>query len=244
MASLLDLFPARGAAEARPELATGEKRVRWFELCLVLLVAFSGSIFNALYIWWYGPGVAGRPTNAHFASGMIHAVVALLLLGYVLHRSGRRFKDIGFNWSLKDVGVGLILLAVSIAVNRAGFNSIYRIHLAIFGTPPLGYHSRDFYSNPGVLMIPDSFLNPFYEELIVRAYLMTEVEALTGSMDLAVLLSVGVQFSYHLYYGFWTALAMCFHFMVMSLYFARWRRALPLVVAHGFFDIAPLFRLF
>jgi hypothetical protein len=37
---------------------------------------------------------------------------------------------------------------------------------------------------------------------------------------------------------------MCLQFAVLSHYFARWRRALPLIVAHAYFDIAPLFRLF
>jgi len=36
----------------------------------------------------------------------------------------------------------------------------------------------------------------FFEELVVRAYLMTEVMELTGSSALAVALSVGVQFAY------------------------------------------------
>lgn len=76
-----------------------------------------------------------------------------------------------------------------------------------------------------------------------RAYLMTEVVELTGSTRLAVLLSVGVQTAYHLYYGWWTALALGIQFLVFSLYFSRWRRALPLVIAHGFYDIRGFIHL-
>jgi hypothetical protein len=32
MVSILELFPARGTSEARPEFTAGEKRLRWFEL--------------------------------------------------------------------------------------------------------------------------------------------------------------------------------------------------------------------
>jgi len=59
-----------------------------------------------------------------------------------------------------------------------------------------------------VVVIPFSLLNPFFEELIVRAYLMTEIMDLTGSAMLAIATSVLLQASYHLYYGWFGALAL------------------------------------
>jgi len=86
-------------------------------------------------------------------------------------------------------------------------------------------------------------MNPFFEELLVRAYLMTEIVELTGSSALAIAVSVAVQTSYHLYYGWSGALSLAFLFLAFALYFARSRRALPVVVAHGVFDIYGLVRL-
>jgi hypothetical protein len=71
---------------------------------------------------------------------------------------------------------------------------------------------------------------------------MTEVVELTGSSLLAVALSVLVQFAYHLYYGWAGAISLSFSFLTLSLYYARTRRALPIVVAHAFFDISALAR--
>jgi membrane protease YdiL (CAAX protease family) len=86
-------------------------------------------------------------------------------------------------------------------------------------------------------------LNPLFEELIVRAYRMTEVIELTGCSTLAVALSVGVQFSYQLYYGWVGATSLSFLFLLFALYDARSRRAPPVIVAHGFFDVYALLRL-
>lgn len=72
---------------------------------------------------------------------------------------------------------------------------------------------------------------------------MTEVVELTGSTTLAVVLSVAIQSSYHLYYGWVGALALACQFLIFSLYYARWRQALPIIIAHGFFDITTLIRL-
>jgi membrane protease YdiL (CAAX protease family) len=86
-------------------------------------------------------------------------------------------------------------------------------------------------------------LNPFFEELIVRAYLMTEVLDLTGSPTLAVALSVALQFAYHLSYSWAAAISLSFQFLIFALYYAFTRRALPIVVAHSLFDISGLVHL-
>src|SRR5438876_8427813 len=61
-------------------------------------------------------------------------------------------------------------------------------------------------------------INPWYEELIARAYLMTESFFLLGEKDAAVLLSVILQTSYHLYQGIPAALSIASIFLVFSLY--------------------------
>ena len=86
-------------------------------------------------------------------------------------------------------------------------------------------------------------LNPFFEELIVRAYLMTEIRELTGSAWLAGAASVALQTAYHLYYGWERALSLGFLFLAFSIYYATRRKATPIVVAHGIFDIWGLVRL-
>jgi membrane protease YdiL (CAAX protease family) len=101
-----------------------------------------------------------------------------------------------------------------------------------------------FFAHPAIVAITFAVLNPFFEELIVRAYLMTEVAELTGSSALAVVISVAVQFCYHLYYGWSGALSLSFMFLIFALYYARSSRALPIVVAHGFFDIYGVVRRF
>ena len=66
---------------------------------------------------------------------------------------------------------------------------------------------------------------------------------LTGSSTLAVVLSVFVQFSYHLYYGWGGAISLAFFFLPLALYYVRSRRALPVIVAHGLLDVYALIRL-
>jgi membrane protease YdiL (CAAX protease family) len=242
MADFLASPSGPAAAVPRPEFSAAEKRLRWFEICLVLVIALGGSLFNSLYLLRYGPNALPRTAGLRFVVGFVHEAACLALLGYVLWRRGRRFRDIGLRWSLRDVGMGLVVIVASYVSLLVGSVALDGIHFAIFRTLPTGPIGRDFFSS-SVVALPFSLLNPFFEELIVRAYLMTEVAELTGSMMLAVFLSVLVQFSYHLYYGWWAALSLAFQFLVFALYYARYRRALPIIVAHELFDLYALIRL-
>jgi membrane protease YdiL (CAAX protease family) len=225
------------------EVNASEKRQRWFEVSLVLLVAFGGPILYSLHLLKAGPRAASEISSARWATGLVQEVSALLLLGYVLSRRGRKFANLGLCWSLRDVGMGFALVVASYLAYGLGYTLVQGIHQLAYGFPATGPTGRDFFGHPPLIAIPFSLLNPFFEELIVRAYLMTEVIQLTGSSTLAVVLSVGVQFSYHLYYGWAGAISMSFPFVVLALYYARSRFALPIIVAHGFFDVYALLRL-
>lgn len=146
-------------------------------------------------------------------------------------------------WSLRDCGVGFLLAIAGILAYGVANALLGRLYFAWFGSINHSPAAKDFFAHPSVLAIPYTLLSPFFEELIVRAYLMTELLELTGSSLLAVGCSTALQFSYHLYYGWLGALAISMVFLVFSIYYLRARRATPLIVAHGLVDIASLIQL-
>ncbi|MGA2301686.1 MAG: CPBP family intramembrane glutamic endopeptidase [Candidatus Acidiferrum sp.] len=135
-----------------------------------------------------------------------------------------------------------LVAMVSYAAYGLGNALVQTIHHLAYGTWATVPTAKDFFSHPSIVAIPFLLLSPFFEELIVRAYLMTEVIELTGSSTLAVALSVVVQFSYHLYYGWAGAISLSFFNLALALYYARSRCALPVIVAHGFLDFYALIR--
>ena len=231
------------STNARSDISAGDTRKRWFEVCLVLLAAYGSSIVNSIYLLVNGPGAMPHISNARWTIGIVQEITALLLLGYVLSRRGHSFRNLGFRWSLRDTGIGLLVAGLSYAAYITGSMFVHVVHYSMYGSLATGPTGKDFFGHPSVVAIPFSLLNPFFEELIVRAYLITEVVQLTGSSVLAVILSVAVQFSYHLYYGWTGAISLAFPFLALALYYVRTRRALPVIVAHGFFDIYALFKL-
>src|SRR3984957_11566459 len=232
---------------ATPEsLSAGQsqsKRLRWFELSLVLLVAFARPLLSALYRLKNGPSAVPNITDTGFLIGVVQEVTALLLLGYVLSRRNLRFRDIGLRWSLRDFGAGLLLACASYAAYAIGSVFVNLLRDAINSSSHKGPIFTSLFTHFSVMAIPYFLLSPIFEELIVRADLMTEVMDLTGSQALAILLSVVVQSSYHLYYGWAGAIALSFQFLTFALYYASSRRILPVIIAHEIYDVFGLIRL-
>lgn len=227
-------------AEAPPAFAPGEKRLRWFELSLVLLVAFSGYVLTSLSILngkQYATAYQGSP----YFAGMVQEAVSLLLLAYVLSRRKLRFRDLGMRWSSRALVSGLLVTLLAYVSYYFGY-SIIRFVAPAFSLSTTGGHTYH-HPYPSFAAIPFFLLNPFFEELIVRAYLMTEIGELTGSTVLAIALSVAVQTSYHLYYGWVGALSLGFEFLAFSVYYARTGRIVPVIVAHELFDLYAFVRL-
>jgi membrane protease YdiL (CAAX protease family) len=212
------------------------------EVCLVLLVAFGGYILNSLYILQNGSGAVPQISNARWSFDSLHKLTALLLLIYVLSRRSLRLRDLGLRWSLREVGVGLLVAGVSFVAYTLGWTVVQLVHYRMVGLWVHPVVVRVLFARSSVPAIVSCLLNPFFEELIVRAYLMTEVLDLTCSSTLAVALSVVFQFSYHLYQGWAVAISLSFQFLIFALYYALARRALPLIVAHSLFDFAGLVR--
>jgi len=230
------------AAEATREPAASV-RMRWFELALLLAIAFGGFLFSSLHILITGHVSSPYSSDLRWIGSLFHEGTALLLLAYILRRRRMRLADLGLRWSFRDLLRGAGLILGSYCAYFVGYILVNSIHHAIFGAVHSGITEKAIFGHTGAYAVPFILLNPIFEEMIVRAYLMTEVMELTVSKTLAVALSVAIQTTYHLYYGWVGALSLGFQFLVFSLYYARTRRATPIILAHGFFDLLGMVRL-
>lgn len=79
-----------------------DKRARWFELALVLVLAFGGSFLSSLYVMNAGKAALPIVSELRWARGLIQEIPCLFLLWYVLSRRRQSFRDIGLRWSVPD----------------------------------------------------------------------------------------------------------------------------------------------
>ena len=161
--------------EASPvEVSAGysieNRRLRWFELGLVLFVSFGAFFPSVVYMLELSKSGSPYPQYA-WGSGLVQETGCLLLLAYVLWRRNLRFRDIGLRWSLRNIAAGVGLAIVSYIAYSIGYVIVHAVHHALFQASSNVVSARQVFGHPPMTAIPFMFLNPFFEELIVRAFL-------------------------------------------------------------------------
>jgi membrane protease YdiL (CAAX protease family) len=146
---------------------------------------------------------------------------------------------LGFTWAGRDFGWSIPLYFIG----HYAVTSVYALIklTGLTATTHATATSRVGYNLYGgginIVTLLCQFLNPFYEELIVRAYLMTEVRQLTGSAGKAIILSTVLQTSYHFYQGAPMAFSYAGLFLIFSCVYAKTGRITPIILAHLYMDV-------
>ncbi|HKF20070.1 MAG TPA: CPBP family intramembrane glutamic endopeptidase [Candidatus Angelobacter sp.] len=204
-----------------------------------MAVAFGGSVLGSAILAFHP--VPPKYSNPRLAGGILAESTALVLFLTLLRRQGRSPRDIGlsFRWTDLPKGLGLVLGSfVTMAVVQA---LIDRAWLSVTQhTAQWTEHRTMFAGSSLLLILPFLLLNPFFEEILVRGYLTTELIDLKKSVLLATLVSLGLQTSYHLYYGVFGAIVVGSGLSILATYYALSRRLMPVILAHLLWDATAL----
>lgn len=204
-------------------LSKEPRRLRVCELILVVSAGYMIAAVSSLEDWWTAQGFPEIATDELY--WILRDSFAISVLVYVLYRQGRSLKTIGFTTRVSDIFWGLSVWLFSYVMSEAVF-SVLDAYSVSYPEGPVPRHMGWL---TWLAVVPSAAA----EELIVRAYLMTEVAELTGRMWIAVLASVGFQTLYHLYQGTPHALVNAGSFFVAALFYASTRRATPVILAHA-----------
>lgn len=164
---------------------------------------------------------------------VVYELVKLAFIGWLLRARGWCWQD--FGWRFKHrfllVGVGLYILAYLF------YYLNYFVLSYLVPAQTLLWDIRC--SHSWIEAIAISIVNPIYEEFLVVAYLIRSREAAWG-MKKTIAASILIRLLYHSYQGA-IAIASTIPFgMIMAYYYWRWRKLLPLFVAHAMADLLPL----
>jgi membrane protease YdiL (CAAX protease family) len=79
--------------------------------------------------------------------------------------------------------------------------------------------------------------NAVLEEIVVVGYLVNRLRDIGWQTAYAVLASAVLRGSYHLYQGFGAFLGNAIMGVVFALFFLRFKRVIPLIIAHTILDV-------
>ena len=226
--------PESGGEEplaASPSRAPARAPVAWGELSVVLLLSFVPPLAYA-----YLPYLTGeRSEGTHSLSGEITWLLACIQVSvpllWILARTPEGLAHFGvFRLRLRDdVGWVLFLFAAGILLYLAE-----RVLDGSWGGELTDSAEGVALPSPWFFLIwlPRIFFSALWEELGMRAYLLTRFREWGLGWGWAALLASAMFASYHVYQGF-EALPSAFLFgLLYSLAYLRIGRVAPLVVAH------------
>jgi len=225
-----------------------------------MVVCFGWSIVRSIYIVVTGVHVPSlqHPSIARFLTKSGADVVRLGVAIYVLRRQGRSLVDLGFGTTtsagstsvmpgLRDLFPALYLAFGAVVAHYLvewwflivmWLDGIHlHSHAMNVGFAYVGRSSMLLRSSGAILLIT----NAIFEESLVRAYLMTEIIQFTRKPWLALIVSVVVQASYHLYQGVLPAFSYLGLFAVFAFFYMRTGRIWPVILAHMILDAVAMF---
>jgi len=230
---------------APPEASKPTRKRRLLALVMVLCASILHFIVSSSYYLLGGTAAPSVPGMMRYrlVGALVAESTSLLVLWYVISERHDGWKSIGWNPSWNDPMHGIGLWIVSLIATVPPVMIFQSANYAFSGHYMQAKDLRQLLGfGISALSIAFVLVNPFFEELIVRAYAMSEVMGLGGSRALAVVVSVALQVSYHLYQGAARSIAVAATFTVFSIYFVRTRRILPVVIAHFCIDALALLR--
>ncbi len=238
--------PVLASTEAAglPSLAGPPRRRRIVALGLVLSVSLTHFIVAAFYYLFHPERSLDRyRTQFGVVGALIAELTSLLVLWFVLTEHKRTWREIGWQPRWMDIPHGIVLILASGGAARLVTLFFQASFLRYTGhyLQPRTVHGVTG-AGISVFTIVFVFVNPLFEELIVRGYAMSELTALGSSRNFAIFVSVLLQMSYHVYQGLVRGIGLTAAFLVFSIYFSRERRIIPIVVAHFWSDVAALIR--
>jgi uncharacterized protein len=168
--------------------------------------------------------------------GIFFSVVPALLAVHVLNRTGSARSELGLDASRPsfDTLSGLALAAL-IGIPGLGLY-VVAVHLGINTTVAAANLPPYWWAVP--VLVLAAFGNGLLEEVVVVGYLLTRLRELGWRTWHAVAASAVLRGSYHLYQGFGAFVGNALMGVVFGLFFVRFKRVLPLVIAHTLLDVA------
>ena len=197
------------------------------DLLLVFVVALLPQLQQSLYFFFRGTDLFGGDANIYLQCAYL--LPSFLIVWYVMRVRGQTPAYIGVYEDPYDLFTGVILAVSSLLVYSL-FCAIVNGVLQKESQPTQAPSSYAGISFPGLMLF--AIVSAVREELVIRGFVMRSVFSLTGNQVATVLAPSCIDFLLFLPYGVLPCLSYVIGRLVLSLYFLRTGKLIPVVVAH------------
>jgi membrane protease YdiL (CAAX protease family) len=183
-----------------------------------------------------GSQAPGRPVLDLFLQlvSLASGAAPVILAFYLLARSGDGAKSIGVDRTqpladfLRGAGLAALIGGSGLGLYFIAYKSGIAVNIVAENLPNIWWRYP--------VLVLSALQNGVLEEVLVTGYLLTRLRQLGVHPWIAILISATLRGSYHLYQGFGGFLGNAVMGLIFGTLFLRWRRVLPMVIAHTLID--------
>jgi membrane protease YdiL (CAAX protease family) len=220
-----------------------ERRLLYLELILICSLGAGGGLLKVAFDT-FNPSLSagtygGGAGILNWAYKLINNISVICLVWYVLLRRSKSFSDLGFSFLGKDIWLSIVLWLAGCLIYGCIFGALNSMGFAITTYANTWESTGNYLYHSGISIVTwlAIIVNPFFEEIVLRAYLMTMVKQLTNSTVIAISASAVIEAIPHLYQGVPSMISLFGLFLFYSIYYAKTNRIFPLILAHLYSDV-------
>ncbi len=224
-----------------------EKKLRIFELLLLLSISFLPSIIFSIWSLTSQTSITDYfPYKIpNFLSQIIESLLSIILMFYVLSRRQKNISSIGVhpNLSLIDVFHSIAIIIAFSLIHSLSASLLSNIDTEFVFQDSHPKNTEILQTKYTFLLIVLAIVSPLQEDLLIRGYTMTQIFDITENKFFTVSASVTLQFIYHLGEGLPHDLMSTPFYLITSLYFIKFGNLNPVIIAHLLLNLSLLSRL-
>jgi len=205
------------------------------ELLGVIFVGFGFFIYSSTKTFIENNGT---PTNSELSTASFYfiifiEVIALAIILYILRKRNWKLKEFNLGFQFNMILVTLILIGLRYGLTFLFQSLLSSLDFMNFSPEVDLVFNASFCSIVLILIV-----NSFFEEFLLIGYLFKRLDGF--NIGLIIFFSILIRVSYHTYQGIEQIPGVIALGLVFGIYYSKYRKLWPLIVAHGFGNLFVL----
>ena len=163
---------------------------------------------------------------------VIYEILILMIIAIYLKKRKWQLQDFNLDFKVKMIGIALLLVFIRESIGLI----ITKSFIAIIGSTSIQLNEPNISLQTGIFsMAMMVIINSIYEEVLLTGYLFKRFEYFHPAIIIAI--SFLIRASFHTYQGSINLIMVFILALVFGLYYLRYRKLWPIIIAHGIGNI-------